>query len=48
MFKKLLEKELDRIILIKRKSPLTWNNGYKITHNIEDEIGTKLRENYRE
>ncbi|MEB2786504.1 hypothetical protein [Algoriphagus persicinus] len=48
IFEKLYNKELDRIILLKRDTPFRGKNGYTITHNIEDEVGTKMRENYRE
>lgn len=47
IFKKLIDGTLDRLILLKRDNPLTTNDGYTITHNVEDELDTKLRDAYR-
>jgi hypothetical protein len=47
IFKGLLDDELDRIILLKRKVNLRTSEGFLITHNVENEIDTKLRDNYR-
>ncbi len=47
IFKALQENRLQRIVLLKLKEPVTTKNGSLITHKIEQEIDTKLRENYR-
>jgi hypothetical protein len=47
IFKALLEDKLERIILLKRKKELQTKEGYLITHEIENEVDTKLRDNYR-
>lgn len=47
IFKALQENRLQRIVLLKLKEPVTTKNGSIITHKIEQEIDTKLRENYR-
>jgi hypothetical protein len=47
IFKALLEDKLERIILLKRKADLHMREGYLITHEIENEVDTKLRDNYR-
>jgi hypothetical protein len=47
IFKALLDGKLERIILLKRKKELQTKEGYLITHEIENEVDTKLRDNYR-
>jgi hypothetical protein len=47
IFKALIEGNLDRIILIKRKEKLQTKDGFLITHDVEKEVDTKLRDNYR-
>jgi hypothetical protein len=47
IFKALLDDKLDRIILLKRKSVLQTKEGFLITHDVENEVDTKLRDNYR-
>jgi hypothetical protein len=47
IFKALLEGKLERIILLKRKTTLQTKEGDLITHEIENEVDTKLRDNYR-
>jgi hypothetical protein len=47
IFKALLEDKLERIILLKRKADLQTKEGFLITHDLEMEVDTKLRDNYR-
>ncbi|MCH6198561.1 hypothetical protein MMU07_03145 [Aquiflexum sp. LQ15W] len=47
IFKALQENRLQKIVLLKLKEPVTTKNGSIITHKIEQEIDSKLRENYR-
>jgi hypothetical protein len=47
IFKALLEGKLDRIILLKRNNEIKTKEGYTITHDIEKEVDTKLRDAYR-
>jgi hypothetical protein len=47
IFKALLEDKLERIILLKRKADLQTKEGFLITHDVEMEVDTKLRDNYR-
>lgn len=47
IFKALLDGKLERIILLKRKKELQTKEGYLITHEVENEVDTKLRDNYR-
>ena len=47
IFKALLDDKLERIILLKRKENLQTKEGFLITHEIENEVDTKLRDNYR-
>ena len=47
IFKALLDGKLERIILLKRKKDLQTKEGFLITHEVENEVDTKLRDNYR-
>ena len=47
MFMGLLDGTLPKIILIKREQPFITKEGYKLTHLVEQELDTKLREAYR-
>lgn len=47
IFTALLEDKLERIILLKRKADLQTKEGFLITHDVEMEVDTKLRDNYR-
>jgi hypothetical protein len=47
IFTALLEGKLERIILLKRKADLQTKEGFLITHDLEMEVDTKLRDNYR-
>jgi len=47
IYRALLEGSLDRIILLKRNTEFKTNEGYIITHDIEKEVDTKLRDTYR-
>ena len=47
IFKALLDDKLERIILLKRKKDLQTKEGFLITHEVENEVDTKLRDNYR-
>uniref|UniRef100_UPI0040474EF6 hypothetical protein n=1 Tax=Algoriphagus sp. TaxID=1872435 RepID=UPI0040474EF6 len=47
IFKALLDDKLERIILLKRKENLQTKEGFLITHDVEMEVDTKLRDNYR-
>ena len=46
IFKALLEDKLERIILLKRKEDIQIGS-FLITHEVENEVDTKLRDNYR-
>ena len=47
LFNKLLSKKLERLILIKKTKPDRVQTNI-ITHTIENEIETRMRENYKE
>jgi hypothetical protein len=47
IFNNLVDGTLGRLILLKRASTITTNEGYTITHDVEDELDTKLRDAYR-
>lgn len=48
IFNNLINGTLERIILKRRIVPYNTKNGFLITHNVEQEVDTKLREAYRE
>lgn len=47
IFKALLEGSLDRIILIKISEEVKTKEGFILTHKLEEEVDTKLRDAYR-
>ena len=47
IFKALIEGNLERIILIKRKEEIKTKEGFIITYVLEQEVDTKLRDTYR-
>lgn len=47
IFKGLLSRDLDRLVLIKREKEYS-HNGFLITHEVEDSLNAKLRKNYRD
>jgi hypothetical protein len=47
IFTALLDDKLERIILLKRKADLQTKEGFLLTHDLEMEVDTKLRDNYR-
>jgi hypothetical protein len=46
IFNKLIDGTLERLILLKKASSLT-NDGFTISHQVEEELDTKLRDAYR-
>lgn len=47
IFKALLDGNLERIILLKRKEKYQTKEGFFVTHIIEQEVDTKIRDAYR-
>jgi hypothetical protein len=47
IFKALIEGNLERIILIKRKEEIKTKEGFIITYDLEQEVDTKIRDAYR-